>query len=482
VNEGTAMTTTNKTATAASRSKIGDHFCPRKPSTLLRKLLSPFWGTGIAGRKCVWDEDKDNHLRYYRRKTYWRHLKTHRIDAHFDGSATLFGMNWVGNDRDIQTVLWNGVRYWLFLAMIDLDCHGKGSDQGADAARKAINDFIPGVWWEPSTSGVGLHGYLGVLVQTGDEAALPFENLELAVKQIVKHCGADVTGAEVKGRPATVDHLRRGYLTLATTLKGGDHFKLPRGLKARYDEFLGATVLTGDDIRAVAKSVAAHTSAVPAAPPAPDYKDHAGSCGELVSPERIAQARTLLPQALRHVASLRLPVQRVGRRVIDDDVFAAVLICRMIAPAKKDGSMSVRRIGRVWDALYDEGVLTRRFNPAVFAAARNALTDKGCIDWQDEEFWFGHTYSGEEVRGRACRWDIDPDVKDQISSPQNPIPSGGECVDTVFNRNFGKRPVLNLDRGRQAVPRYRDTQIRLVSTAAGVGWHELHGYEWRQAA
>ena len=144
--------------------------------------------------------------------------------------------------------------------------------------------------------------------------------------------------------------------------------------------------------------------------------------------------------------------------------------------------MSVRRIGRVWDALSDAGVLGRRFNPAVFAAARNALTDKGCIDWQDEEFWFGHTYAGEEVRGRACRWDIDPDVKDQISSSLTPTYSGGECVDTLFTRNFGKRPVLNLDRGRQAVPCYRGTQIRLVSTVTAEEWHQQNGYIWRQAA
>ncbi len=31
------MTTTNKTATAAGRSKVGDHYCPRRPSTLLRR-------------------------------------------------------------------------------------------------------------------------------------------------------------------------------------------------------------------------------------------------------------------------------------------------------------------------------------------------------------------------------------------------------------------------------------------------------------
>ncbi|QJW97242.1 hypothetical protein [Frigoriglobus tundricola] len=476
------MTTTNKPTPAANRSTFGDHFRPRSPSTLLRKLLSPFWGTGIEGHKCVWDEDKDNHLRYFKRNNYWRHLKTSRIDAHFDGSATLFGMNWVGNDRGVETVVWNGVRYWLFLAMIDIDCHGKGSDRGADAARKAINDFVPGVWWEPSTSGLGFHGYLGVLVRTGDDVTPPFENLEVAMKRLVKHSGADVTGVEVKGRPATVDHQRRGYQTLGTTLKGGDHFKLPRGVKVRYDEFLGSPALTHDDIQAVAKTVAAHTSAVPAAPPAPDYRDHAGSCGELVTPECIAQARTLMPRALRHVASLGLPIQRVCRRVIDNDVFAAVIVCRMIAPTKKDGSVSVRRIGRVWDALYDDGVLARRFNPAVFAAARNALTDKGCIDWQDEEFWFGHTYAGEEVRGRACRWDIDPDMKDRIASPRLPIPSGGECVDTPFNRHFGKRPVLNLDRGRQAVPRYRETQIRLIRTAQAVEWHERNGYEWRRAA
>lgn len=463
--------------------KLRDFLAARQPDTLLRKLLSPFWGESIDGKKCVWTESKESHLAYYRRNGYWKHLKKDKLQAHLDGTATVFGMNSIENSSRRTTFIFNGVRHWLFLVMIDVDCHDHGSQEGAEAARKAIDAHIPGVWWEPSTSGIGLHGYCGVLLSVDDEIPVaPFENMEMAVRKIVKHAGADVTGVEVKGRPATVNHERWGYVTLKTTLKGGDHFKLPRQITSRFGEFLDGNVFTPEKIRTILKAVSVHTTTTDAAPEALHYRDSAGST-DIVTAELVLRAKERLPRVREYVESLKLPIQRVQNRVIDIEVYAGVLICRLVTPTKKDGSMSARRIGLVWDALYEEGLISKRFNPSAFAVARNALTNKGCIDWQDEEFWYAHTYGGQQIQGRACRWSIKPEVQDVLNcKPGKPMPSGGGSVDNRFNPHFGKRPKLNLHRGRQAIPWYAEAEKKLLKSAEAIRWHEREGYEWRRAA
>lgn len=469
--------------TNSSAPQLRDFLTARQPDTLLRKLLSPFWGESVGGKKCLWTESKESHLAYHKRKGYWKHTKRAKLLSHFGGTATVFGMNWTDDTSPETVFVLNGSRFLLFIAMIDIDCHVNGSRQGAEAARNAIDAHVPGVWWEPSTSGVGLHGYCGVLLPQND--AIPvatFDNLETAVRKIVKHAGADVTGVEVKGRPATVKYERHGYSTWEMTLRGGDHFKLPRQIVHRFGEFLDMHIFCPQEVRSVLQAVSTHTTISSPAPEAPHYRDGAGST-DLLTPELVARAMDRLPRVREYVESLKLTAQRVRNRVIDDEVYAGVLLCRLVTPTKKDGSMSVRRIGLVWDALYEEGLIAKRFNPSAFAVARNTLTDANCIDWLEVEYWFPHNYGGQAIKGRACRWRINLEVEDTLNSKFSTlISSGGGSADNRFNPNIGKRPMLSLHEGRKAISWYVEAEKKLLETAMAVKWHELESYQWHRAA
>src|SRR5262245_13637547 len=114
---------------------------------LLRDLTSDlYFGTkraGEASAKPVVSEAL--FLRSYKQKFRW---KVEQFDQHLAGKHTLY---FVGQHR---------VRAPYTLAVIDIDCKKRGTLAGAKAFAEWIKaNVIPGLVYEASTNGNGVHGY-----------------------------------------------------------------------------------------------------------------------------------------------------------------------------------------------------------------------------------------------------------------------------------------------------------------------------------
>src|SRR5262245_44762539 len=114
---------------------------------LLRGLTSDlYFGTkraGEASAKPVVSEK--SFLRSRRQKFCW---KVEQFEEHLEGKHTLY---FVGQHR---------VRAPYTLAVIDIDCKKQGTLAGATAFAEWIKEnVIPGLVFEASTNGNGVHGY-----------------------------------------------------------------------------------------------------------------------------------------------------------------------------------------------------------------------------------------------------------------------------------------------------------------------------------
>ena len=116
----------------------------------LRKRISHLdYGYKHYGKvkHCNYNDEVLDHLR---NKVYLSHLTNRNLANHFSGEDTFY---FAGNSWGPET-----------LVMIDIDCHhGIGSLNGALAYAQFLKDtFFPDLYFEPSTNGVGVHGYFVV--------------------------------------------------------------------------------------------------------------------------------------------------------------------------------------------------------------------------------------------------------------------------------------------------------------------------------
>ncbi len=136
------------------------------------------------------------------------------------------------------------------LVNIDIDCHGSGTLAGAIAFAEHLKAArFPSLYYEVSTNGNGVHGY--IVVEKGD---LGDDGLNGALIVLDRWLKAelsvgdwDVENVEVKGQApeftwgATKFELK-GY-------KSGQLAKLPREALARAEELRGTTRLTVQELR-----------------------------------------------------------------------------------------------------------------------------------------------------------------------------------------------------------------------------------------
>src|SRR4051812_15042475 len=121
----------------------------RNPAcAFLRKLISPY---GFGSKDAFGYRRPTNKalLADYNRKGYIRGLTNARMLDHFRGEATYYF--WA--DGRIKTP--------YALLCIDIDNHKVGTLDAALAFAGHLRDrFFPGLYFEPSTGGQGVHGYL----------------------------------------------------------------------------------------------------------------------------------------------------------------------------------------------------------------------------------------------------------------------------------------------------------------------------------
>ena len=129
-------------------------------------------------------------------------LTQKRLLAHFSGEETLY---FTGSPGDHT------------LVMIDIDCHSRGNLKGAlQFAEYLRENSFPGLYFEPSTNGNGVHGYLVVAKSDDKECNRAAKALDRWLKAVLSATTFDVEDVEIKG---TCSIWERGNVTEGTLAK-----------------------------------------------------------------------------------------------------------------------------------------------------------------------------------------------------------------------------------------------------------------------
>jgi hypothetical protein len=387
----------------------------------LRRLISPYdHGLKHDGR-VVHANTNARVARDLNSRGWVPGLTNAAMERHFAGRGTVY---FTADGR---------VRTPEVLLMIDVDCHRTGTYGAAIAFAEHLRDeHFPGLYFEPSTHGNGVHAYL--ILDTrgfGDERTHSlFGMLDRAIKGIhaewqARNPGLVVEMVEVKGHPPRIDWGRDGKVADYTS---GQLAKLPREVARRWDEFRQTTKI--DDRRVsdlyrrwkVEKEVRAVVEVGKKA-----MSPRSGSItGHVVAQEALDRS-----DAYRGLAGRLLPepLRTSGREVATSEDLAILLMILEACTLRmnSDGSMPTARIIKNWEVLRDNGEVTRPFNPKRFAAMRNFLSREKLLDWEDESY-FPFPMS-DEGKGRAARWRASERLMEMILEAREGVEIVGEDLE-----------------------------------------------------
>ena len=394
-------------------------------------------------KHCNYNVEVLDHLR---NKVYLSHLTNKKLANHFSGEDTFY---FAGNSWGDET-----------LVMIDIDCHGVGSLQGALAYAQFLKDtFFPNLYFEPSTNGNGVHGYL-VIHKAGVRPAVVNDllgQLEAYLRQTIG--GFDIETVEIKGRcPVIIWGSKRGEVA---NYKAGMLAKIPRNAD-RFEELQNTTTLSVNDLRrmistplprnfspvirlavlcesSIIKPVNATKKVIstvkvrsPKAkvrllcrhngcsennvPKVREPKAVTGSCSDkVISKDELEK----LHGHYLTVATTLMGVHRIktGRVVATaKDLALFLLLLKWFHEhMNADGSMPWARFKALWDALYEAGDTDRAFDPKRFAALRNYLSSLGLLDWADATYKQGRWEMGVKVGGQACKWQASEQLMEMLN-------------------------------------------------------------------
>jgi hypothetical protein len=388
----------------------------------LRRLISPYdHGLKHDGR-VVHANTNAKVARDLNSRGWVPGLTNAAMQRHFAGRATVY---FTADGR---------IRTPEVLLMIDVDCHRTGTLGAAVAfAEHLREDHFPGLYFEPSTHGNGVHAYL--ILDTrgfGDERTHSlFGMLDRAIKGIhadwqARNPELIVEMVEVKGHPPRIDWGRDGKVTDYTS---GQLAKLPREVPRRWDEFRQTAKIddrrvsdlysrwkversprkeTKDVVEAATKSVRPRSGSITGHVVAQDALDRFDAYRGL--------ARRLLPE----------PLRTSGREVATAEDLAILLIILEACTLRmnSDGSMPTARIIKNWDVLRDNGEVTRPFNPKRYSALRNFLSRERLLDWEDESYL--PSQMCDEGKGRAARWRASERLMEMILEAREGVEIVGE--------------------------------------------------------
>ena len=161
---------------------------------------------------------KDKLVSRYNERRFGAALRNDQFRQHFSGNQTYFF--WA--DAAARTP--------EILIMVDIDVReGLGTPEGARRFAEQLKEkVLPGMYFEPSTGGEGIHGYVVVekagVNAVGTREAL--KNLDGYLKAFAEATRADIACVEVKGQPPVIRYDDKANIRDMTF---GQFAKLPRG-------------------------------------------------------------------------------------------------------------------------------------------------------------------------------------------------------------------------------------------------------------
>lgn len=279
------------------------------------------------------------------------------------------------------------------LVMLDIDVLkklGLGTTAGAWAFAKHLKTFWPDLYFESSTGGKGVHGYLVVHKPGHDAAAVNayLKRLQDWLRAEAAATNADIELVEVKGTLPDITYAGQQI----AAVKYGQFAKIPR-CEDRFSELKDTTVLNIDQ---PLPPNSGHPVAVSKATK-PNSSASGSISGQNISDEELA----LIPEYEKLYTALSLNLRHSRYQVVAHDfAVLCVLLRYFFTNPNADGTLPTRRVQKFWNALYAAGDVQRPFNHHRFKVLRDFLSENGHIEWVD------HRYECPEgdKDGIACKW------------------------------------------------------------------------------
>lgn len=128
-----------------------------------------------------------------------------------------------------ETLYFYGNPYWSAektLVMIDVDCHKRGTLQGARRFAEYLQERWTGLAFEVSTNGNGVHAYvfLSKHKRTVQDVKAALRNFDKYLKLLALEGEFDIENVEIKGLPPEIEYHKEGGITEITY---GSLAKLP---------------------------------------------------------------------------------------------------------------------------------------------------------------------------------------------------------------------------------------------------------------
>ena len=350
-------------------------------------------------------------------------LPNYKLLDHFLGNETLYFM----------AHGWEKIK--RILVMIDIDvmkAKGLGTPEGARRFAAHLKSIWPDLYFEVSTNGKGIHGYL-ILWKRGSDANetnAALKRLEAWLRAEARKTNADIEQVEIKG--TCLDMTFDGRLLQA--VKFGVLAKLPREV-TRFSEWQQTTVLRVQDLERSQfdvnenEVVAAAPDPVKAEPemvikwptPNPDAKTKkvkkaivaASVSGKFINEDELA-AIPAFERLYREWVGPNDLLARKFRVTAHDFAVTMVLLRHFKAQPNCDKTLPCRRAEELWTGLYHAGDVDRGFCHHRWRRIRDFLSARGHIDWTDHRYEppcsvkdeNGKKAQKKSSRRIACKWGI----------------------------------------------------------------------------
>lgn len=390
----------------------------RNPAcAFLRKLISPY-GHGSKDAYGYRRPTNKALIADYNRKGFIKGLTNAQLLDHFRGEATYYF--WA--DGRIKTP--------YALLCIDIDNHKVGTLDAALAFAEHLRDrFLPGLYFEPSTGGKGVHGYILVDKRGyGDERLHGLARmLDRSLKTIHRRWQArnpnlDVEGVEIKGHPPRITW---GLDRQMEKLVSGQFAKLPRQMLSRFDEFKKTTVL---DDRQISRLYMRYKDepVVPIKLVFGPVEKSGSLTGCVVKQANLDQWDSYLTVARRLLVQ---PLKTKGREVATAEDMAVLLLILEACTNRMnlDGSMPTARIRENWQILLGNGDVQRPWSPRRYTALRDLLSEEGYIDWEDASYL--PAALSPNGKGQAAKWRASEALMEMMELEKMGLPPASDLVE-----------------------------------------------------
>jgi hypothetical protein len=358
-----------------------------------------------------------------------RKLANYDYAAHFSGD---------------QTFYFYGNPYWKAektLVMIDIDCHQRGALQGAQRFAEYLNERWPGLAFEVSTNGNGIHAYAFVAKykRTVKEVKAALKNFDRYLKLLALGGEYDIENVEIKGLPPEIEYYKEGGIIEITY---GSLAKLPRTLT--YEQLSATTTflldelasleVTDDDILAIKRWI--HPEK-----PASKVSLSVGSIsGQLIPEEELDNLDRYESFARRLMDNKELATCRGYVATSWDMAILLVILKVLYNNRNPQGTMPTRRIEALWTVLYESGDIDRPWNHHRYKVMRDWLSEQGHLDWEDHRYSRGQ--GGE--KGVACKWSLTQEMYDSLLEIGKKEPSSMGSISLPEHTGEFLIPVLGV--------------------------------------